>query len=160
GPASSGSSEPDGQRAGEEEVVPGGRIGELAVEAIEAREIVAGLEAEAEPSGIELHPRGAVAGEVGLCIQVEVAVAVRAGAGAEAEERPPVPGGRAEREVTANLEPHVVLEEVQLVGRIVRGRRASDLRFARAPAEAADDAHRRRRAERQRGPQRECVLQL
>src|SRR5690606_25262808 len=86
GPAAS-SSEPDGQCAGEEEVVPGGRIGELAVEAVEAGEVVAGLETEAEPAGIELHARGAVPGEVRLRIHVEVAVAVRAGAGTDADER-------------------------------------------------------------------------
>src|SRR5690606_5911772 len=135
GPASS-SSEPDGQRAGEEEVVPGGRIGELAVETIEAGEVVASLETDAEPAGIELHARGAVTGEVGLRIHVEVTVAVRAGAGADADERPPVPRGRAEREVTAQLEPRVVLEEIQLV-LISRGRRGGGLRLRRAPAEAA-----------------------
>src|SRR5690606_4122527 len=119
GPASSDSSEPDGQRAGEEEVVPGGRLGEVAVEAIEPGEIVAGLEAKAEPAGIELHARGAVAGEVGFRIHVAVAEAVRAGAGPDADERPPGPGGCAEGEVAAQLEPRVVLEEIQLVGRII-----------------------------------------
>src|SRR5690606_10102462 len=154
------SSEPDGQRAGEEEVVSGGRIGELAVEATGAGAVVAGLGAEAEPPVGEVHARSAVAGEVGLRIDVEVAVAVRAGAGADADERPPGPRGRAEREVTAQLEPRVVLEEVQLVGRIIRGRRGGGLRLGGAPAEAADDAQRRRRAERERGPQRKRILQL